>query len=246
MRRFLLPLTLPVAVTFVWLGCGEEDPAIPNALGSDGGGGGNTDGGSTTEGGGGGGDPDAAGGGEAGPAGTVSITYGSCEAFTKCGGALVGSWKVTGGCLGPETLAPVKAQCPTLKESDVTIRASGTLDITATNVKRNTTTDVSAKLLVPKSCVQIPSCAAVEFGLRAGVGGGPRFETAKCADVGASCDCAVAVKLTETSDETYTVNDGVLTTAADRTYEHCVQGNKLRYRETTNNTPLVLTVEMSK
>src|SRR5262245_26380797 len=35
----------------------------------------------------------------------VEITYGTCPAFTKCGGDVVGTWNLTGGCLSADTFA---------------------------------------------------------------------------------------------------------------------------------------------
>ena len=40
----------------------------------------------------------------------IDITYGTCTNFTKCGGDLVGSWNVTGGCLSEYSFAEAKAK----------------------------------------------------------------------------------------------------------------------------------------
>jgi hypothetical protein len=239
----------------VWMGaggCSSDETVTPT--GGDGGNG--TSSGNTKEGGtqnendsGSSGNVDS--GGSSSGAPKTPITYGQCAAFTKCGGAVIGSWKVTGGCLSEDQFADAKAKCPGLKESNVVIKGDGTLNIDATIVKRDTAVNVTAKVEIPKSCVSLaPDCATVATGLQLGVGGPLKFDKATCAEKGASCECDVESTFAEKTEDAYTISsDGVLTTTGTqtRTYDYCVTANKNVYKETTNDPKtLKLIVEITK
>jgi hypothetical protein len=185
----------------------------------------------------------------------VVITYGKCEAFTKCGGDVVGVWKASGGCLSEETFVAARKNCPALKESDVVITAKGTMTITPTTLARNTKITLSGKLFLPKSCVPLPqaTCATVAAGLMSPFApGGLSFDKATCVDAPTdACNCEVFTELKEpAATDTYTTTpDGTLSAkgaAGDRTYDYCVAANKLTYTETTASQPLKLTVEIAR
>lgn len=182
---------------------------------------------------------------------TTPIKYGQCGTFTKCGGEVVGTWKVTGGCLSEDQFADAKAKCPGLVESNVDIKGDGTIVIDAVNVKRDTIVKVTADVLIPKSCASIaPDCATVATGLQIGFGG-LKFDRATCAEKGTNCACAVESSVKEATLDTYNTDSDVLTTDGppQRTYEYCVSGDKTKttYKETTDDTKtLKLIVEVTK
>lgn len=222
---------LGVAITVagvVWLGCSSDEPsAATSATDAGADSGGSTDAGSS---------PTADSGGNTTDSGvkpTTTITYGQCAAFTKCGGDVVGSWKVTGGCLSQDQFADAKAQCQGLQESNVVIKADGTVTVTATRVMRNTVVNVTGKVLVPKSCAPLPSCAVIAGALQVGFNN-LKFDTATCTESGDSCDCAVERTLTENTDDAYTTDNGTLTTEnPTRTFDYCVTADKNVFQETT-------------
>jgi hypothetical protein len=190
---------------------------------------------------------------EAGPPG-VTFTYGKCPAFAKCGGDVVGAWKPSGGCLSEDTFTEAKQTCPGLKESNVTINATGTLDVTATKVNQAFAVTVTASLEVPKSCVPLPgaTCAQVELALKLGTGG-LSFDTVTCTESGANCECQVGKNYQDTIDDTYTKTpDGTLSTPPTptfkdgRTYDYCVKDGTLAYTETTKTQPLKLVIDVTK
>lgn len=174
----------------------------------------------------------------------VPITFGTCPAFTPCGGDETGSWKVTGGCLSDEILADVKAQCAGFTTSNETIEAKGTLDADGTNVIRRTQVTLKAKASIPKSCSPIADCAVIALGAQTQLG----FDKATCVDGdgGAVCDCDVEDTIVENSVGTYTKNGNTITTDAGDTFDYCVQGGKLSYKQTNGGAdggaayPLVL------
>jgi hypothetical protein len=180
------------------------------------------------------------------------ITYGSCPTFAKCGGNLVGTWHLTGGCLSEATFATAKQSCPALKESNVTIHATGTMDVTATQIQRATAITVSGHVEVPKSCIPFPgaTCSIVEAALEnpSLFPGGLSFKNAKCVDNTTDatlCECDVSTDYSENVDTTYTSTpDGTLTTppttgsSTSRTYEYCIASTVLTFTETSASQPL--------
>ncbi len=222
----------------VWMGCSSDDdkvgPGNGADAGSDSGDGANEDAG----------DPDSSKPDSSAPKPGVDIAYGKCPAFEKCGGELLGDWKVTGGCLSEDTFAKAKEACG-IEERDVVIKAEGTVKVTAENVERKTTIYLDGKVKIPKACATglpiTPSCDLFEAFLKGAtppVGNVPpipKFDEATCTDLGDACDCAASTALREDSSDEYTTEDGVLTTAGAKpmTYEYCVKENKTTYRDTT-------------
>jgi hypothetical protein len=251
LRTSLSLAAVVVAGSVAWLACsgssGTVGPSTPDDAGTSGPGTLDDSGGGTT-----GGDSGPSGQGvpDAGP-GAVAITYGTCPAFTKCGGDITGNWKLTGGCLSSDTFTAFKKQCPGLKESNVQIQASGTIDATATQLNRQTTIAVIANLEVPKSCSPVPSCALIESGLKTPVFG-VAFDNATCTENGALCECLVSTTYHDNENSTYTTTpDGTLTTPPTgtqptRTFDYCVAASKLTFTETTSTQPLKLFVTVAK
>ncbi|MBX3209363.1 MAG: hypothetical protein KF764_30300 [Labilithrix sp.] len=248
-KSFSLAVVVVLSGSLVWVGCSSDDPPATES---------SADAGNSNV--------DAGGGEDAGrdpvdtgapevdvPPPMVDITYGACAAFEKCGGDIAGSWKVSGGCVSSDAFADLKAQCAGFEESDVVIKAGGTVVATATNVKRKTSVKLTAKIALPKICAApIENCAVIASGLKSGaVPGAPKFETATCTDAGTICNCDVAATIDETTDDSYTAADGVVTTTnPTRNFEYCVDGSKTTYTETTPPTAgafsLPIVVEISK
>jgi len=236
----------------VWMGGGCSSDEVTPSTGDAGGGG--TSSGNNGDSGGPAADNDSGSSGNvdsgssSGNTPTTPIKYGQCTAFQKCGGDVLGSWKVTGGCLSEDQFAAAKAKCAGLVESNVDIKGDGTVVIDAAKVQRKTTVSVSAKVLIPKSCSPLPDCSAIQAGLEFGFEG-LKFDKAACADKGANCECDVVSSRVEDTNDAYTVSsDGVLTTQnPTRTYDYCVTANKNVYKETTTSPkPLDLIVELTK
>jgi hypothetical protein len=173
----------------------------------------------------------------------VTIPYGKCEAFTKCDGPIVGSWKVTGGCLSDNTFDQFRTFCQDLKEHDVVIKADGTVEATSDMVTQKTSIFLSAQIDVPKECAKkVPfsdgSCNSIPGLLTSGITGGSSFDHATCEDAGDLCKCAGDVKVVEKGIPTPYTTDGtgVLTTQnPTRNFEYCPSGDMITYRETTKD-----------
>lgn len=240
-------------VAAVWIGCGSDDPATVPQNDTDGGTSGRVDSGASPRVDSGTGNGDGTGGLDGG----VQITYGTCQTAAKCGGDLVGTWKITGGCLDKSTFAAARLSCPELVESDVNIQASGTVSFTATETTRDTTQKLTAKIFVPTDSEndQCPAngqgCAFLGFGLTSGLGGPElSFDKATCTDTmtpAKGCNCAVEKTVTDKRTQSYTATGGTLTTSSPtQTFDYCVNGGSSSYIETTTGQSLKLNVTIAK
>lgn len=163
----------------------------------------------------------------------LPVQYKNCPTFTACGGDVKGLWHLTGGCVSEGAFDAAKMQCPGLVESDVVFEARGTIYADAKNVTRNTEVKFSAKLAVPEACkLNNPvgmTCADADAAIKfAG------FDTATCVDAANNKDCVCTVSSTnkDATNDTYTTSGNTLTSGA-QTFDYCVAGNKIEYKETT-------------
>jgi len=232
--------------TVVWLGCGGSESSSPgNTTPGDGGKETSSpaDTGPTDSGG--GGKKDVAFDGNI-DAPEVTLTFGTCPAFTPCGGDEKGSWKVTGGCLSDDVLKDAKTQCPGFTTSNEVIKAKGLFDLDGTNVVQEVQVKISAKAHIPASCASQAGgdCSLVALGAQAQLG----FDKVTCvtADGGDGCDCDLLKTQQQVTSDTYTKDGNTITTGSGNTYDYCVAGSKLTYQDTTAQDPYPLFIELGK
>ena len=238
-------------VMTVWVGCSSDDTPASTAS-TDAGTPSTVDSGSNGT-----GSVDSGNGTTGGLDGGVSITYGTCQTFAKCGGDVVGNWKVTGGCFDKSTFDDARKLCPGLQESDVVIQAAGTLSFTATDTTRNTTVKLTGKIFVPTadptcSSANGQNCAFLPIGLTQLGSGALKFDTATCTDTTSpskGCNCDVTKTTTDDATQPYTKSsdgDTLDLTSPTQTYDYCISGGTNTYLETTNNSTLKLYVQIGK
>ncbi len=234
-KSFSLAAVVGLAGSVMWVGCSSDDPNTSAPTQDAGPGSDNDSGNNDTDSGNNNPPDDDAGSKQDASFEGVDIKYGKCPDFVKCGGDVVGSWKVSGGCVPDDAFAEARTKCPGLQESDVVIKANGTVVATATTIERKTNVQVSAKVVVPKSCSPIADCGLIATGLQTGaLPGAPKFDTATCTDSGANCNCDVVGSINEDTSDDYTTSGNVLTTKdPERTFDYCVKGNVTTYKETT-------------
>lgn len=179
----------------------------------------------------------------------IDLTYGSCTALAKCDSSVVGTWKVSGGCVSETAFDTLKTQamCPTLTTSDVKFQARGVVSANALSIANALETKFEAKAFIPMSCTGGFACNQIGPALTAA---GMGIKTAACVDsagAAAGCDCAVTgeTKTTQAAD-TYKTSAGVLTTGSGRTYDYCATATELKYTETNNNAQLPATLTLTK
>jgi hypothetical protein len=137
-----------------------------------------------------------------------------------------GAYDYTGGCVG-DVFASLRAQCPTVDTSGVTVTVTGTLYFAGTALHRNVKLAATGTVNVPASCAA-GQCAAVQAGLTsAGI-------TATCTG-SSSCSCTISQTDTNTAATTYTITGSTLTTADGDNYDFCVTPatGKLAYKGTS-------------
>lgn len=167
----------------------------------------------------------------------IDIQFGAanCPAFAACGGDPKGVWNVTGGCVTEAVFDGAKAQCAGITETNVKFQARGNVTATAATIQRHTEVKFSATLAIPMACKQpVGSCAVVGQAL-VGLAG---LETAMCTDDAGTggCNCDVSDTILDNGPaDAYTVAGNSLSTAGPpaRTFDFCVNGNEIKYKETT-------------
>lgn len=165
----------------------------------------------------------------------VTITFsGSCPAFTPCTSDPTGAWSYTEACLDATNPFPaVGTLCPTASWSNLAGTTVGGITVNATTVRRKFDSTITGRLTVPQTCVLAAgSCSNLETALR------NLFTTVACTGT-TTCVCDVSradavdmIAASTFSGSTLTTDPG---TSNARTYEYCVTGSTLRYRETTAN-----------
>jgi hypothetical protein len=227
-KLFLVGASL-LACSVAWMGCSSSTTS--GAAVTDGGTGnegGSSEGGSTTEAGTDAGVDSSVAVEITGP--FIDIQYKGCTPLAACGGDVQGLWNLTGGCVDDGAFAAAKGQCPGLVESNVKFQARGVVFANATNITRKTEVKFTATLAVPKVCKDaIGTCADVANAVKF-----TGIANATCTDVAAdmSCSCDVGDSTTENTSDTYSTSGNTLTSGA-RTFDYCVAGSEIKYKETT-------------
>lgn len=179
----------------------------------------------------------------------VSLTFGTCPAFTPCGGDEKGSWKISGGCLSDSFLAGVEDACAGFTTTNEAIKAKGIVTADGANITRRTEVTLTAKAFIPFSCAPqgFQTCSAIAAGAQFQYG----FSKATCTPTANNdgCNCDVEKTQSENSTGTYTTSGNTITTGSNDTFDYCVAGNKLTYTQTNgtgNQKPLPLYIELTK
>ena len=159
----------------------------------------------------------------------LDIQYKGCTPLAACGGDVKGLWRITSGCVDDASFAAAKQQCPGLTESNVKFQARGVVFADAAKVTRKTEVKFTATLAVPAACkTAIGTCADVGTAIKF-----TGLDTATCTDAaGGGCSCDVGSQTTESTSDTYTTAGNTLTSGA-RTFDYCVAGSEIKYKETT-------------
>ncbi|MDB5213590.1 MAG: hypothetical protein JWO86_1517 [Myxococcaceae bacterium] len=239
-----------VACAAMWIGCGGSSATTTPPV--DAGGGTTTEAGSNAE----GGTTTDAGTQDSSTAPDASITgpyldiqFGSCPTLAACGGDPKGLWTVTGGCIDDTIFDAAKMQCPTLTVSNVKFQARGTVLADATTIARKTDVKFTATFLIPSGCKPMGVTMCSQLDPLVKLGGG--LDTAACTDAATAGDCTCNVGNTtiDSTSDAYTTSANVLTTGAGstaRTYDYCVAGSEIKYKETTAKTAIPALFTLTK
>lgn len=164
---------------------------------------------------------------------------GSCGTFTPCGGAIVGTWKVTTLCSDFTSSTSATCSGETVSES---IQPTGTITFTGSGTYSVAVVmNGSAKFNYPSTCLSNlgMTCAQIDSALQmtsatdAGISGSCSSGTA------GSCTCNEKVTNASSSETgTYTTSGSSIamisssSTSEQEPTEYCVQGNRLTLHST--------------
>lgn len=182
----------------------------------------------------------------------LDFQFGSCPALAACGGDPTGLFKVTSGCVDDTIFAGAKMQCPGLTVTNPKFQARGTILANATTITRKTDVKFTATFGIPKACKDGigagTTCADVATAIMLGAG----LDMATCTDAAGAtgdCTCDVGSTTLDNTTDMYTTAGNVLTTgsgATARTYDYCVMGGEVKYKETTAKTAVPALFTLTK
>jgi hypothetical protein len=156
--------------------------------------------------------------------GGAPSTSSNCPAFVACGGELAGAWRYSDACAeAPSNLGDLQVLCST---ASVRVEPGGaaTLTFAGGQVSRQGAPQGDSVITFPSECELPLSCP--ELGALIGDAG-------QCSDVNGDCLCRTPASV-DWSLQPYTVSGSQLTLQDGRSFDYCVQGDSLIYRETGN------------
>jgi hypothetical protein len=150
----------------------------------------------------------------------------TCAPVTACGGALLGTWDVAGGCFDYQAPSALK-QCPgaTLTAAG---QARGRVTFDGVIAVRKAQSVVDTALFVPSYCVGFAGgCPAIEALV------GASFPGAKCASTAAgACECAARFTFDIDDGDLYaSESNQIVSTTSGKRWDYCVTGEELRYHD---------------
>ncbi len=157
---------------------------------------------------------------------TPDVTFedDDCPSFAPCGGALTGSWVYTGACIDLEQ--QLRAGGCAADAVNVEATVSGSLRFNGDTVQHRGTGSGNGELRITNICtLAIGGCP----GLRALIDG----DDDACVQTGTDCLCAFATEELEWDEDTYRAAGSTFTLGSGRTFDYCVTGATLTYRETS-------------
>lgn len=157
----------------------------------------------------------------------VAFQEDNCVDFVPCGGSLAGSWVYSDACIEDDDLGLELSDdgCESLSASvDATV--SGGLRFNGSTVQRQGTGSGSGQLRLPNVCtLAIASCP----GLRALIDD----DDDACSQGGTDCLCEFATAELDWDEDTFRAAASTFTLGSGRTFDYCVEGDTLSYRETS-------------
>lgn len=153
----------------------------------------------------------------------------SCPPLVACGGDVVGTWDVTGGCFE----LPIEGELSRCPGAAVTRRegqARGRVTFDGAFARRVAQSEVLVEITVPAICASIVSCATIESTIRSS--GAPDSVCVTEAD--GSCRCAARQVSAIDDADGYTIEGNQIVSATlGRRWDYCIDGTSLRYEDVT-------------
>jgi hypothetical protein len=159
----------------------------------------------------------------------VAFQYNRCEPFVPCGGSVTGNWVYSAGCIGVGDLGlSLQDDSCEAVSADIEAEVGGTLRFSGSTVQHDGSGSGSGVLRIPTFCtLAIGGCP----GLRDLI----ENDDDACDQTGSDCLCDFVMQETEWTRDTYQISGTTLTLGSGRTFDYCVEGNELTYRETSED-----------
>jgi hypothetical protein len=164
----------------------------------------------------------------------VRVDGSECGALTPCGGALEGTWQVSGGCVAFTQVNTLRSACPGATISG-TGTARGRVTFAGGTMTRDIDIDWRGSVGIPGSCAVIAGgCGGVESTIRRFVPGA----TVSCpGDGSGGCACSLSIVSTITGSSAYLIDGNQIVRDDRRRWNYCVTDASMEYRETTGAEP---------
>jgi hypothetical protein len=153
--------------------------------------------------------------------GNTPPASGTCPAFAACGGELAGAWSYSEACTDvSESLGFLQGACPT---ASARVEPGGAATLTFANgqVTRQGAPQGDGVITFPRECEDVDCSLLALF----------QADVGQCSVVNGDCICRTPASVTW-SLQPYTATGGQLTLQDGRSFDYCVQGDRLTYRET--------------
>jgi hypothetical protein len=144
-----------------------------------------------------------------------------CDALVPCGGDVVGTWDVTGGCFELPNIETMIALCPGATITTRTARARGRVSFDGTFARRLAQSEVEIEVFVPAICASFAGgCDGIETQVQMRVP-----DSACVASAAGDCTCAARQIGVIDDADAYTIegNEIVSSTGAKR-WAYCISG----------------------
>lgn len=187
--------------------------------------------------------------------GTAEDEAASCGDTSKCGGAIVGNWKITSTCLKLEGTSVADTMgCAGITSEGKDVVMSGTVSYNGDKTyQSNVTITGSTLVTVPAACLTqrgvTLTCSQLQQALEASSADGG-YQSVACSGSG-SCSCTMKlVPAVQATRGTYSTSGGTLTqTAAGGTPDdssYCVKGNALTLSPSSSASSVTGSVVLGK
>jgi hypothetical protein len=153
----------------------------------------------------------------------------SCPPLVACGGALPGTWDVSGGCIDVP-LPPQLMMCPGAEVTRSVGRARGRVTFGPLIADRAAQWEVEVELRIPMFCASfVGGCDAVQRAIRGAIA-----DSACVTERTGDCRCAARQGGTIDDADGYTsMSNQIVSATLMRRWDYCVDGTRLRYRDVT-------------
>jgi hypothetical protein len=153
----------------------------------------------------------------------------ACNAFTPCGGDVVGTWQVKDSCMQGKLTVD---GCPTASITFDGVKTTGTMTFNADKTgTASITTTGGVKMSLPQSCLAGQTCASIDAVLKTELATETMTEFSSVACSGTDpCTCVYTLKGTPSNDGgSWSTSGSVLTQGTDKA-DYCVAGQELKVK----------------